>query len=208
MATSEFWFDLAEHFVSAKQTSSWDMKRSFEALARRGAGALDPPPTGDFLAAWIAAVRRGKEDIIGPRITFSLCDASADFCYLMARRALEGETGRSSDVKAQEEPATEAPQVADDAQPTTSRLDALDESSAQDPVAFERAGELNSFKAKGRRLHIKITDKMVAKAANDKWNDRTMVTWWKRNDKRCKPPHDRLIRAVLLRDPSSIWPRA
>jgi hypothetical protein len=79
-------------------------------------------------------------------------------------------------------------------------------SSQQDPIAAERTNLLNSFKRKGRSSGLRITDEMVAKAAKDTWNERTMVTWWKRNDKRCKPPHDRLIRAVLSRDPASIWP--
>jgi hypothetical protein len=75
-------------------------------------------------------------------------------------------------------------------------------------VAEQRAALLSAFKAKGRKLGIKITDKMVAEAAKPgKWNDRTMVTWWKRNDKRVMRPHDRLIRAVLAKDPASIWSR-
>jgi hypothetical protein len=74
-------------------------------------------------------------------------------------------------------------------------------------VAESRAVLLTTFKSKGRALGIPITDAMVAKAAKPgKWNDRTMVTWWKRNDPRCKLPHDKLIRAVLGRDPSTVWP--
>ena len=74
-----------------------------------------------------------------------------------------------------------------------------------DPVAQERRSALVGFKTRGRRLGIKITDPMVAQAANQKWNDRTMITWWKRNDDGCKPRHDRMIRAVLARDPATIW---
>jgi hypothetical protein len=74
-----------------------------------------------------------------------------------------------------------------------------------DPVAQERRAALLEFKAKGKRLGIKITDPMVAQAASPKWNDRTMVTWWKRNDDGCKPFHDRRIRAVLAKDPAIIW---
>jgi len=75
-----------------------------------------------------------------------------------------------------------------------------------DPVANERAALLTDFKLRGRRQGIRITDEMVAKAANPrKWNDRTMVTWWKRNDSRCKLLHDKKIRAVLSQDPSTIW---
>jgi hypothetical protein len=76
-----------------------------------------------------------------------------------------------------------------------------------DPVAEDRKALLAAYKAKGREMGIRITDAMVAKAANPgRWNERTMVTWWKRNDLKCKPPHDRKIRAVLGRDPASNWP--
>jgi hypothetical protein len=77
-----------------------------------------------------------------------------------------------------------------------------------DPVAAERTALLTEFKAKGRAVGIRVTDEMVAKAANPgKWNDRTMVAWWKRNDKSSTPVHDRKIRAVLNRDPAMIWPK-
>ena len=75
-----------------------------------------------------------------------------------------------------------------------------------DPVAAERTALLTEFKARGRAVGIGISDEMVAKAANPgKWNDRTMVTRWKRNDPRFKQPHDKKIRAVLARDPRSVW---
>lgn len=75
-----------------------------------------------------------------------------------------------------------------------------------DLVAQERCAALLEFKTKGKRLGIKITDLMVAQAANPKWHDRSMVQWWKRNyEKGCKPPQDRMIRAVLARDPGTIW---
>jgi len=72
-------------------------------------------------------------------------------------------------------------------------------------VAKERQAILVAYKTKGREKGIKITDEMIAKAANPgRWNDRTMVTWWKRDDKKCQPPHDKKIRALLAPDPSSI----
>ncbi len=75
-----------------------------------------------------------------------------------------------------------------------------------DQIPAQRVSLLTAFKAKGRLRGIKITDKMIAMAAKPgKWNDRTMVAWWKRNDARCQPRHDKLIRAVLCRDPSTIW---
>jgi hypothetical protein len=74
-------------------------------------------------------------------------------------------------------------------------------------IAEDRKSLLTAYKADGRQKGIRITDEMLAKAAKPgHWNDRTMVTWWKRDDPRCKPPHDRKIRAVLTRDPSSVWP--
>ena len=76
-----------------------------------------------------------------------------------------------------------------------------------DAVAAERTAVLAAFKTKARSQGIKVTDEMIAKAAKpEKWNTRTMVTRWKRNDPKCRPIHDRMIRAVLSRDPSSIWP--
>jgi len=89
------------------------------------------------------------------------------------------------------------------AQPET---DTNDNGDGVDAVATERKRLIDAFKAKAREQGIRVTDKLVAKAANPKWNDRTMVTWWKRNDPKSKPPHDKKIRAVLGRDPSSIWP--
>jgi hypothetical protein len=73
-------------------------------------------------------------------------------------------------------------------------------------VIAERAELLRAFKAKGKAQRIKITDEMVAKAANPgKWNERSMVTWWKRNDPGCEVRHDKMIRSVLAKDPSSLW---
>ncbi len=75
---------------------------------------------------------------------------------------------------------------------------------AADPVTAERNAHMTEYKSSAKAKGIKVTDKMVAKAANDEWNDRTMVTWWKRNDPRCGPHHDKMIRAVLAKDPASI----
>jgi len=73
-------------------------------------------------------------------------------------------------------------------------------------AAEDRAAAMTAYKARGRLLGIRITDKMVAQAANPgRWNDRTMVVWWKRDDPKCKLPHDRKIRSVLDRDPATMW---
>jgi hypothetical protein len=76
-----------------------------------------------------------------------------------------------------------------------------------DSTAEERKALLLAFKRRGRTQRIPITDEMVAQAANPgKWNDRTMVTWWKRNDARITSIHDKKIRAVLVKNPSDLWP--
>jgi hypothetical protein len=76
------------------------------------------------------------------------------------------------------------------------------------PVARDRTALLDDFKVKAREGGLKVTDKMVARAANPgKWNDRTIVAWWKRNDPKSTPGHDKKIRALLARDPASIWSR-
>ena len=100
---------------------------------------------------------------------------------------------------------TESPHVIDKTESTT--VETTEEAPERDPESVERSELLTRFKSKGRKSGIKVTDEMVAKEAKSTWNTRTMVTWWKRNDKNCKAPHDRLIRAVLARDPASIWPR-
>jgi hypothetical protein len=76
---------------------------------------------------------------------------------------------------------------------------------AANPATTERDELLRSYKARGSEQSIRITDKMVAHAANPNWNDRSMIAWWKRNDPRCNHQHDRLIRGVLGKDPSSFW---
>ena len=75
----------------------------------------------------------------------------------------------------------------------------------KEAVVVQRAAALAAFRESCRRKGVKLTDKMLAKAAKETWNDRTMVTWWKRNDPKCTPPHDRLIQSVLKKDPLSIW---
>lgn len=101
------------------------------------------------------------------------------------------------------ERATEQAPVAHD----TSEIGALEQAGdARDPIATDRAELLTAFKAKARAQGIKVTDTMVAKAANPgKWNDRTMVTWWKRNDSRIESIHDKKIRAVLAKNPLDLW---
>jgi hypothetical protein len=74
-------------------------------------------------------------------------------------------------------------------------------------IPEQRNHLVENFKAKAREAGIKVTDEMIAKAANPgKWNTRTPVTWWKRNDPKSKPAYDTLIRKLLGKEPSSIWP--
>lgn len=75
-----------------------------------------------------------------------------------------------------------------------------------DPIAKGRRLLWNDFKSRALVQGIKINHRMLAKAAKSTWNDRTMVTWWLRNDPGCKPQHDKLIRAVLAKDPQSLCP--
>jgi len=75
------------------------------------------------------------------------------------------------------------------------------------PAPTERQHLLLEFKGKAKALGVRVTDEMIAKTANPgKWNDRTMVTWWKRCDVRCGDAQDKKIRAVLAKDPAALWP--
>ncbi len=75
-------------------------------------------------------------------------------------------------------------------------------------VKADRTKLIEDFQAKGKAngMKKKITHKMIAHAANRKWNDRTTVTWWKRNDEQSTITHDSKIRAVLMNDPAELWP--
>lgn len=66
-------------------------------------------------------------------------------------------------------------------------------------ITEERQSLIAKYKSLCRENGVKVTDKMIAKAASSSWNDRTQVTWWKRNDDRSKPVADRLIRAVFTK---------
>ena len=71
----------------------------------------------------------------------------------------------------------------------------------KDPVAAKRTAELDAYKTECAAADIRVTDKMIAEAASDKWHERTPVQRWKRNDPRCTPGDDMRIRAVLKRKP-------
>jgi hypothetical protein len=145
-----------------------------------------------------------------------LCQASVDLCKHLESLALEEERKdglrRSEELKAEESQSYKATFDENSLKPDIpSSLSALVEENASgdsdDPIAAERSSAILKFKSRAKAQGIRVTDEMVAKAAKPgKWNTRTMVTWWKRNDKRCERPHDRLIRSVLARDPRSVWP--
>jgi hypothetical protein len=82
------------------------------------------------------------------------------------------------------------------------------ETISSDPASEKtRRMELVSrFKRKGLESGIRIRDEMLAKAASPTWNDRTPITRWKADSRKSSPADDRLIRKLLSRDPSTIWP--
>jgi len=53
----------------------------------------------------------------------------------------------------------------------------------RDPIAQERKDLLLEYKRQCKDQGIYLTDKMIAKAADLNWNDRTPVDRWKRNDR-------------------------
>jgi hypothetical protein len=68
-------------------------------------------------------------------------------------------------------------------------------------VAEERKNLLDAYKRECKERGITVTDEMIAKAASSSWNDRTQVTWWKREAPKSTPAADKLIRAVLIKKP-------
>jgi hypothetical protein len=74
------------------------------------------------------------------------------------------------------------------------------------PPVSEPAADLNdrmraiaAYKAECKAAGIKVTDLMIAQAANRKWTERSRVTWWKAGKDR--PGDDALIRKVLRAKP-------
>ena len=70
-------------------------------------------------------------------------------------------------------------------------------------VVAERAALIHAYKRECEERGIKVTNEMIAKAASPKWNERTPMTQWKRNDPACSQSDDRKIRAVLTGRPHS-----
>ena len=88
--------------------------------------------------------------------------------------------------------------------PTTNRFEGKKDDSngnGEEAVATERASLLTAYKTEAANRGIRVTDKMIAEAANPgRWNDRTPIQRWKRNYK-CPHGDDVKIRAVLKKKP-------
>jgi hypothetical protein len=115
MASSEFWRDLAGQFQRLHETygalryhwlndgavwkfagsASGSIRRSFEALAIRGASKIASADATDLLIAWLEALRiegyglqSGETGSI-----YDVCEASANFCRMLESDALQAEFG-------------------------------------------------------------------------------------------------------------------
>jgi len=65
----------------------------------------------------------------------------------------------------------------------------------------ERTAARDAYKAKCRAAGVKVTDNMIAEAANPKWHSRTQVQKWLVCDPRYDGEADRLIRKVFTEKP-------
>lgn len=189
-------------------TALYTPRLRFETLARRAGTKLDPKCV-DSLATWLSHLKRvGRTDLvkrfegvgIGRGQIQCVCVVSADCCLKLESDALEREKFARYEEERKSDPSLYETSATPDAPIEQTLADS-------DAITAERKNALLAFKAKGRKQRIRVTDEMVAQAANPgKWNDRTMVTRWKRDDSRIELIHDKKIRAVLARNPSDIWP--
>jgi hypothetical protein len=227
MADSDFWRDLAEKFRALPDPdgllrATWMSERGgpyqwsiesahvvggsrsarvrFEVLAARPGVKLENPNGRSSLDAWLDALSKetpndisgsGTETVEGMHAhiwgsIYHICEASAVFCNILEYRALEAER-----IAREEESLLAAP--------TIPQEDA--KSATTDSIATERNVLLMNYKREGKKSGIRITDLMVARAASPKWNERTPVQRWKRNDPRCTAGDDAKIRSVLKRKP-------
>lgn len=171
---------------------------NFSAKAGRAAYAKHP----DVLIAWFEMLQQkaGSVDkgFVSGRFTGTIqnpAEASAVLCMEFETTAIRNLSQRinanPAKVFSHEETEDEAAQGNPD-----------------DPVVTERLKLLADFKQRGRRQGInKITDEMITQAANPgKWNGRTQIGWWKRNNAGCNRPCDGKIRRLLAKQPAEIWP--
>ena len=127
-------------------------------------------------------VSGGRESQVLHGRVYDLCRNAASLCYLLEADA---ETG------AQKATALQA----------VVRSTSRGTSSIDDPITIERRSLIQQYKRVCKEQGVTVTDTSIAKAASSSWNDRTQVTWWKRNDPRCTSTADRLIRAVFTAKP-------
>jgi hypothetical protein len=201
--------------VRALRNETLGQRDTLEALCRTGGYRLNP--TEDSLYAWLEELRkRGMaEDLSGTETMKDKREERVEMQTGVAR-SLKNASSRLARVLQ-----SETIEHGRDSRPTKPRQEHLRD---EKPIDHEPSAAANSanpsanipeqrnhlvenFKAKAREAGIKVTDEMIAKAANPgKWNTRTPVTWWKRNDPKSKPAYDTLIRKLLGKEPSSIWP--
>jgi hypothetical protein len=118
-------------------------------------------------------------------------------------RPENGDARPEAEAPAQQtQPSAEAPAEPDSdtetADPETALIRAEAARALNPDASNGRRLLIEEYKAKVKRAgHKSPSDKDIAKAACKSWNDRTNVTRWKRNDPRCTPTIDALIRAAL-----------
>jgi hypothetical protein len=189
-------------------TSDEGTHQSFRAYVDRASALQKRPPNASPLSWWLEMVKlhthryqggyvvsRGGTDGEPGEYTEhgtirSLCLASAECCYKFETDAI-AQRGREGPIS-----------------PVFVASAAASQDEQPHEEISERSALIEGFKAIARQGGVRVTDKMIAAEANPgRWNDRTIVAWWKRNDKRSTPGHDKRIRAVLARDPLLIWPK-
>jgi hypothetical protein len=138
-------------------------------------------------------------------ISHLLPSAKAAVTHLVYKEVAEGVIqARDNFAREQEVNETPAPDEAEQDTPRTQPTVEATEVELQksgDPIANERTTLLDSYKREGKERGVRITDAMVARAASTRWNERTPVQRWKRNDPRCTSGDDAKIRSVLKRKP-------
>lgn len=101
----------------------------------------------------------------------------------------------NSEMAIQDVTGTVAPQV----EPSSEVR--IPDSEGPNHIVEERTSLLRAYKTDGMKRGVRITDKMIAKAARPTWNDRTPIQRWRRNDRRSTPGDDAAIRRVLKEQP-------
>jgi hypothetical protein len=147
-------------------------RRSFWSLAERGAVLRGQPPGPNAMYYWLDLLKDGPYYKIISHSTeqSGMVDhvfaASAELCYKFETLALARERAKLMPM-----PHDSPPKESDATPPIEPTTQPEDPKPRED-----RAALISAFKAKARRQGIKVTDEMVAKAANPgKWHERSMV---------------------------------